>query len=120
MPNKFITVGVALLILPLSGCSTEKRDAEIAVRKELTDPASAQFQNVVAKGEYVCGEVNSKNKMGGYIGFRHFYVDGRGKGAAVVDPREWASPAVIEMFGSLLGPRTDTNMFEAVYFKVCA
>lgn len=38
------------------------------VRAELTDPDSAKFRN--QKG--YCGEVNSKNRMGGYTGFVRF------------------------------------------------
>lgn len=40
----------------------------------LKDPESAQFRNehYGSDGEYLCGEVNSKNGMGGYVGFRRF------------------------------------------------
>ena len=53
----------------------------------LRDPASAQTRNerITATG-VLCGEVNAKNGMGGYIGFRKFisygpksnYVEGSG------------------------------------------
>lgn len=53
----------------------------------LRDPASAQTRNerITAAG-VLCGEVNAKNGMGGYIGFRKFisygpnsnYVEGSG------------------------------------------
>jgi hypothetical protein len=52
-----------------------------AVRSKLKDPHSAQFKNVYfhrgAKGIPVsCGEVNSKNSFGGYIGFQKFISAG--------------------------------------------
>ena len=51
----------------------------------LIDPFSAQFRNVYAKevkgtidGVSVtnyCGEINSKNRMGGYVGWSFFYIN---------------------------------------------
>lgn len=40
----------------------------------LNDPESARFRNVFIspKGRAICGEVNAKNAMGGYVGFRRF------------------------------------------------
>lgn len=47
--------------------------AQEAVRAKLNDPASAQFRNVTQTvGGPFCGEVNAKNRMGGYVGFRWF------------------------------------------------
>lgn len=44
---------------------------EKRVRDALLDPSSAQFRNQNGN----CGEVNAKNRMGGYIGFnRYVYV----------------------------------------------
>ena len=47
-----------------------------ALLTRLKDPESARFRNVkpTADGLYLCGEVNSKNSMGGYTGFKKFYV----------------------------------------------
>lgn len=47
-----------------------------AIREALNDPESARFRNVILspKGRAVCGEINAKNKMGGYVGFRRFIV----------------------------------------------
>ncbi|MFA9275059.1 MAG: hypothetical protein ACEQSE_09325 [Candidatus Aquirickettsiella gammari] len=52
----------------------------------LVDPMSAQFRNEKRIGENIlCGEVNAKNQMGGYIGFKKFirtlefsHIDGSG------------------------------------------
>lgn len=47
-------------------------DAQInrIVRSKLVDPDSAQFRNQSGK----CGEVNAKNRMGGYTGFKRYVV----------------------------------------------
>lgn len=49
------------------------------VLAQLSDPDSATFRNEVIKGDWwyakgsiLCGEVNAKNKMGGYIGYQKF------------------------------------------------
>lgn len=48
--------------------------AKNVVRRNLTDPDSANFRDVFVtpKGAIVCGEVNAKNQVGGYVGFRRF------------------------------------------------
>lgn len=47
----------------------------------LSDPASAQFRRVkLLDGEKgLCGELNAKNKLGGYTGFTAFAVDSKGR-----------------------------------------
>ena len=74
-----------------------KARAEQAMRiyfeQTLIDPSSVQFRNIQVfldvpgsklrtKGskttplvDVVCGEMNSKNRMGGYVGFKSFYWD---------------------------------------------
>jgi hypothetical protein len=52
-----------------------KRAIEL-LSESLKDPMSAQLRRIRA-GRYpesVCGEVNAKNSMGGYVGFSPFYV----------------------------------------------
>ena len=51
------------------------------VKDKLKDPSSAQFRNVYFhrnKGQppITCGEVNSKNGFGGYVGFQPFLSAG--------------------------------------------
>lgn len=69
------------LLVGLAGCESKEAKqqrldeigysyAQEIVKNELIDPASAQFKS--QKG--FCGEVNSKNKMGGYVGFKRFIV----------------------------------------------
>lgn len=56
--------------------ATSTSDAQRLVRDNLTDPSSARFRNVQQKPNgAVCGEVNAKNRMGGYVGFAPFAVD---------------------------------------------
>ena len=43
-----------------------------AVAAELRDPASAQFRDIQQGTTTACGEVNGKNAMGGYAGFKKF------------------------------------------------
>ena len=55
--------------------------AEKAVRAKLSDPETARFRNVVVREQAsgtkaVCGEVNAKNKMGGYAGYEGFISAG--------------------------------------------
>jgi hypothetical protein len=49
--------------------------AKSYIKANLTDPDSAQFRNIRLKDrETVCGEVNAKNRLGGFIGFTKFYA----------------------------------------------
>ncbi|MGR6534027.1 hypothetical protein [Brevundimonas sp. RM1] len=77
---------IILALAFLSGCgpsALDVRDAKDAVRNTLRDPGSAEFRRIkVVRSDgqprVVCGEVNSKNAFGGYVGFRDFYYrDGR-------------------------------------------
>ena len=47
---------------------------EVAAR-ELIDPSSAQFRDLKVRDDVVCGEINAKNRMGAYVGFKRFYAD---------------------------------------------
>lgn len=69
---------VVLVSFLLSACI--ERDAEKAAAEQLIDPDSAKFRNLRtienAAGEFVCGEINGKNRMGAYNGFSRFiYVN---------------------------------------------
>ncbi|MFZ3173391.1 MAG: hypothetical protein WA146_00725 [Thiobacillus sp.] len=58
----------------LSGCGDANiSEAKAAIEEALFDPSSVEYRNVVSYTEgIVCGEVNAKNKMGGYVGFKDF------------------------------------------------
>lgn len=73
---RFTVAVIALLpAILLSGCD-RYGDAKKAVKAALIDPESAQFDDVTAGKEagIVCGLVNAKNRMGGYIGRMPFYT----------------------------------------------
>ncbi len=78
-------------IVVLGGCgrSQEAQESEAlkgkAARVEalksrltasLSDPLSAQFRNLSLSfdDQFLCGEINGKNRFGGYVGFRRFAV----------------------------------------------
>lgn len=46
------------------------------IKNAMYDPESARFRNVRLNlvGDALCGEINAKNKMGGYVGFKRFVV----------------------------------------------
>lgn len=82
---------VALIVaatLSLTGCGKSKEEMkaeadkarttalESRIAATLVDPQSAQFRNtkLSADSKFLCGEINGKNQMGGYVGFRPFAV----------------------------------------------
>ncbi|WP_347473844.1 hypothetical protein [Acinetobacter thermotolerans] len=71
-------------------------DAEIALKKFLKDPDSAQIRNQHG----YCGEVNSKNSFGGYTGFKRFI----------------ASSAIV----AIEGDNMDSYEFDKAWDQVCA
>lgn len=90
--------------------------AKEMVADEFSDPDSAKFRRMFIselinpKGEavlYLCGEVNAKNKMGGYTGYRRFIVD---HSMALVDPGADAEGTA----------SVQRMMIEAAYPKTCA
>jgi len=70
-------IGFTLVAIALSACSDSNVKSE--VKSVLIDPSSAEFRSITSfkNGNY-CGEVNSKNRMGGYVGYKAFSkVDGK-------------------------------------------
>lgn len=70
---------IMLTTLLLAGCTDgDISQARAAVKSNLNDADSAKFRNErvyrVNGGTTVCGEVNAKNRMGGYAGFQQFSV----------------------------------------------
>ncbi|MDP3492511.1 MAG: hypothetical protein Q8R82_05315 [Hyphomonadaceae bacterium] len=73
------------------GCGNgEPPQVREAVKNELLDPFSAEFRNVRQRLGNWCGEVNAKNRMGGYVGWSLFgAVEVNGKWSAyIVKARE--------------------------------
>ena len=56
-----------LPMVPLEG-------VQKAVAQELIYPESAKFRNMIIVHDTYCGEVNSKDKFGEYVGFKNFMV----------------------------------------------
>lgn len=54
---------------------------EDKARRNLYDPESAKFRNVQGN----CGEINAKNKFGGYTGYRRFIYDVRFDAVTIED-----------------------------------
>jgi hypothetical protein len=73
---------------PLSHTEQPAADVEIevlenALKEDLTDPDSAKFRRLTLFDDpenpglmELCGEVNAKNRMGGYAGYRGFTANG--------------------------------------------
>lgn len=69
----------------MSACESEQarldRDARSALKETLYDPTSfllrkLHFGEDNTGARAVCGEVNGKNRMGGFVGFQPFVADG--------------------------------------------
>lgn len=79
---------VALTFMAIAGCRESEIDkARSEVKKSLIDPDSATFRSekVVPHSGYegafwVCGQVNSKNRLGGYVGYKDYAYQWLGKG----------------------------------------
>src|SRR5712671_5400862 len=74
--------------------STMIETAKAAVKGGLFDPYSAQFEDLrVARnqnGEFVCGFVNAKNKLGGYTGKAPFVYGVVGQRFNIITDRQAA------------------------------
>ncbi|WP_052034146.1 hypothetical protein [Sphingobium lactosutens] len=83
-----ITVATLLAALALSGCGGRENEARKIAAHDLLDPNAAQFRKVEPAGENCfAGEINAKNKVGAYTGFRPFLVDLRkGEVAIAAEP----------------------------------
>lgn len=61
------------IMLTIGGCSDSTQSAQDAVAYNLIDPDSAKFREVrTTDVGAVCGQVNGKNRMGAYVGFKDF------------------------------------------------
>lgn len=79
--------------------------ADRRIRDRLIDPESARFRydftTVKERSTSVCGAVNAKNSLGGYTGFKRFFVetvDGRATDSAVLQ-RNGGSHRLVENCG---------------------
>ncbi len=82
--------GIAVIgCMLLCACGGTEEEAEQAVRRMLTDAASARFQNVRQAGTATCGEVNATAPGGGQTGYRRFVAEG---GRAWIEPSDVSAP----------------------------
>lgn len=85
--KRILFAAAALAALASCGGHGEAKDA---IRKLLNDPESAQFtdlKNGKNKGD-VCGMVNAKNRMGGYVGATPFFYEKATETSAIVKAPE--------------------------------
>lgn len=82
-----ILASSALSFLVLDSGVFEPNHSHIkeAVAAELRDSESAQFQGIFGEGDTWCGEVNARNGLGGYSGFRSFVHH---RGIVFLEPQE--------------------------------
>jgi len=92
---KRIIFGASLIGLLFIGCGSKENNTEVseetkqlvwidkgkeAIKGNLKDPKSAEFRNVYFSKSggvpMTCGEVNSKNGFGGFVGFQKFVSAG--------------------------------------------
>lgn len=80
--KKFAWAGAVLVFLVTTAFGYRSylvSELRVPVLAKLNDPASAQFRNErvlgwAVGGSILCGEVNAKNRMGGYVGFVPFFA----------------------------------------------
>jgi hypothetical protein len=70
---------VAILATVISGCVGESAEISLAkhtIRNALIDGETAQFSDLkfFKRTNFVCGQVNAKNRIGGYVGKKTFIV----------------------------------------------
>jgi hypothetical protein len=99
-------VVLTALAFTLAGCGEDQqvKAAKEAVLDQLIDPQSAQFTNVRKLGSFaVCGEVNSKNRLGGYVGRRKFiaFVQNDSNVDATISDSDDNGPGGCELYEGL-------------------
>jgi hypothetical protein len=81
--------------------------SKVRVARDLKDPASVQFRDVVVvrngKSVTVCGEYNAKNSYGAYVGFQKFFAS---PGSAITEGESAAArPEYLMLWAHLCQPR---------------
>lgn len=90
---RVLVLAMALLLAACQGEPLEFEQARKLVSYSMRDPSSTQFRNLTFSDKEkstVCGEVNSKNGFGAYVGFKPFHatpieVDGKVFGPSFID-----------------------------------
>lgn len=69
-------IPLILFSLALVACeSSDEKALKEFVSSQFKDPQSTQFQKITFKDGVMCGEVNSKNGYGAYVGFKRFVAE---------------------------------------------
>lgn len=67
------TIAVSVVACTVAACTPQYSEAQAGVKAILSDPESAQFTGLASGPDgNVCGLVNAKNRMGGYVGATPF------------------------------------------------
>lgn len=123
-PRRYIgpLATVLLVAFGLFSCGRSARaidpaivKAREAIRTQLIDAESARFRNeeTAEKGAVVCGEVNAKNRMGGYAGFvPYIHAAIASKAASIVSPGRPDFTAYLRMEDS--GSEQDMDLTHSV------
>jgi hypothetical protein len=100
------TLGIAGLtaLAPMPVVTDQVDEAKAAIMKRLKDPESARFSEIAVKGNNVCGLVNAKNSMGGYVGPRPFVHNTESKVTLLVDRNQEISTNIVD---SIVRPKDD-------------
>ncbi|MGJ7611820.1 MULTISPECIES: hypothetical protein [unclassified Variovorax] len=90
--------------------------ARRTVQERLTDPGSALFRNLHSVDpKTMCGEVNAKNSMGGYTGYKRFVVTAtkQNESWATIEStaREVEDEAQVNQIAATLGQDTSRQRF---------
>ena len=79
----FLVLGLTIFVFsvlkredgPESITAADSEDRmKAAVVRDFYDPGSAEFRSIEKSTIGYCGEVNAKNRIGGYVGFEKFHA----------------------------------------------
>jgi hypothetical protein len=95
--------------------SKQKKQWIEQVVADFYDPSAAQFRNLKQNYQALCGEVNGKNKMGAYVGFKRFYSGSTG---ARIEPDipDHQDPESVEARFSA----SNSRVWQAIYDANCS
>lgn len=101
MKKIFVSFFMLFLATFIVGCDylpTDKNKAQKAVKNVLIDPNSAMFSDVKegVSANYVCGFVNSKNRMGGYVGSSPFIYNTKKEKLMLLS--KWATDSTFQSY----------------------
>jgi hypothetical protein len=94
-------------------------DFRLAVDNQLSDPRSAQFEDVEVGSNAICGEINAKNQFGGYTGFKAFVFERKTKRLWVEDSAD-ADAAYEQIMNAMRSCPNFATLFERLANKTIA